>query len=224
VVQLDPLINQRKLIDRSYMSTVLEKVEKEMPKEFNVKNPGFLIIENEKSHPKTSGLKFPLVCKTFQACGSASAHQMGIVFDEESRKAFKPPIIAQEYYNHGATIFKIFVIGDTFKIIRRESLPDLSPNLKSTILFDSQQSISSQKEKFGVQEIKSEMKDPPLNVIDALSKSISKNLGLTLFGFDVITQKETGCHAVIDINYFPGYVGFEDFNATLFKFLLSKLK
>ena len=55
---------------------------------------------------------------------------------------------------------------------------------------------------------------------------------LSLFGYDVITRKETGHHAVIDVNYFPskvvtwfkllGYRGFPDFDKILLEFLLSK--
>ena len=33
---------------------------------------------------------------------------------------------------------------------------------------------------------------------------ISSNQNLTMFGIDVVVEKGTGHHAVVDINYFPG--------------------
>lgn len=37
-----------------------------------------------------------------------------------------------------------------------------------------------------------------------MAEFIRKELGLSLFGFDVITHVSTGKHACIDVNYFPG--------------------
>jgi Inositol 1,3,4-trisphosphate 5/6-kinase ATP-grasp domain len=36
---------------------------------------------------------------------------------------------------------------------------------------------------------------------------IRTQLGLSLFGFDVITNVSTGKHGCIDVNYFPGMSG-----------------
>ena len=33
---------------------------------------------------------------------------------------------------------------------------------------------------------------------------ISSNQNLTMFGIDVVVEKGTGHHVVVDINYFPG--------------------
>lgn len=42
--------------------------------------------------------------------------------------------------------------------------------------------------------------------IRGLSEGISQSLGLTLFGFDVITRVEDGVHAAVDVNYFPSEI------------------
>lgn len=50
---------------------------------------------------------------------------------------------------------------------------------------------------------------PPCDdVIRELSRSLRQTLGVSLFGIDVIINNQTGQHAVIDINAFPGTCGF----------------
>lgn len=45
---------------------------------------------------------------------------------------------------------------------------------------------------------------PSDDVIRELSRSLRQALGVSLFGIDVIINNQTGQHAVIDINAFPG--------------------
>lgn len=45
---------------------------------------------------------------------------------------------------------------------------------------------------------------PNDDVIRKLSRSLRQALGVSLFGIDVIINNQTGQHAVIDINAFPG--------------------
>lgn len=46
---------------------------------------------------------------------------------------------------------------------------------------------------------------PNDDVIRKLSRSLRQALGVSLFGIDVIINNQTGQHAVIDINAFPGW-------------------
>ena len=53
---------------------------------------------------------------------------------------------------------------------------------------------------------------PSSEILKDLVSSVTKSLNLSLFGFDVIVENDTGMHYVIDINAFPGepedsYVG-----------------
>lgn len=48
---------------------------------------------------------------------------------------------------------------------------------------------------------------PSDDVIRELSRSLRQALGVSLFGIDVIINNQTGQHAVIDINAFPGRCG-----------------
>ena len=48
---------------------------------------------------------------------------------------------------------------------------------------------------------------PSDDVIRELSRSLREALGVSLFGIDVIINNQTGQHAVIDVNAFPGRCG-----------------
>lgn len=45
---------------------------------------------------------------------------------------------------------------------------------------------------------------PSDEVIRGLSQALRQALGVSLFGIDIIINNQTGQHAVIDINAFPG--------------------
>lgn len=57
---------------------------------------------------------------------------MGVVFNEAGLHDFEPPFVAQEFYNHNATIFKIFVLGDSIDCIRRKSVPNVNKTCMSS--------------------------------------------------------------------------------------------
>jgi inositol-1,3,4-trisphosphate 5/6-kinase/inositol-tetrakisphosphate 1-kinase len=47
------------------------------------------------------------------------------------------------------------------------------------------------------------------DIVDSLVEEFKKTLNLSLFGIDVIVEKGTGKHAVIDVNVFPGTSPYE---------------
>jgi len=211
VVEVDPLARQKPLVDRGIMSLLLNKLNTDLPPELNVLCPQYVVIENKLPNysqilSKTN-IKFPVMCKTIQACGSRAAHEMGIVFTESDLHSFETPFIVQEYVNHDSTLFKVFVIGEFIDVVRRGSLRNVAPTETKPLLFDSQKPLPAhlvdtthQPPAIGV----------PSQTIKAMAEHIRKDLGLSLFGFDVITNSATHKHACIDVNYFPGYVGVPD--------------
>ncbi len=46
--------------------------------------------------------------------------------------------------------------------------------------------------------------EPNNDVIQNISRRLRQALGISLFGIDIIINNQTGQHAVIDINAFPG--------------------
>ncbi|XP_068322946.1 inositol-tetrakisphosphate 1-kinase 1-like [Pyrus communis] len=53
------------------------------------------------------GLKFPVIAKPLVADGSAKSHKMALVFNHDGLNNLKPPIVLQEFVNHGGVIFKM---------------------------------------------------------------------------------------------------------------------
>lgn len=210
VIEIDPLARQIPLVDRGIMSRLLHKLNTDLPSELNVLCPQYLVVEQKQANYNQllsqANIKFPVVCKTIQACGSRAAHEMGIVFTEGDLHSFEAPFMVQEYVNHDATLFKVFVIGEFIDVVRRGSLRNVAPTETKPLLFDSQKPLPE----YLTQSTTIKTPDVPANVIKAMAEHIRKQLGLSLFGFDVITNSATHKHACIDVNYFPGYVGVPD--------------
>lgn len=72
------------------------------------------------------GLKFPLIAKPVLADGSAASHEMFLVLNKNGLKKLKQPIVMQEFVNHGGVIFKVYVVGEHLKCVKRRSLLDIS--------------------------------------------------------------------------------------------------
>ncbi|KAF3434531.1 hypothetical protein FNV43_RR21616 [Rhamnella rubrinervis] len=73
-----------------------------------------------------AGLNLPLVAKPLLVDGSAKSHELFLAYDEFSLSELEPPLVLQEFVNHGGVLFKIFIVGETIKVVRRFSLPDVS--------------------------------------------------------------------------------------------------
>ncbi|KAM7375847.1 hypothetical protein PAMP_005614 [Pampus punctatissimus] len=65
---------------------------------------------------------------------------------------------------------------------------------------------------------------PSDDVMRELSRCLRQALGVSLFGIDVIINNQTGQHAVIDINAFPGYEGVPEFFNHLLNHISSVLQ
>eukprot|EP00249_Psilotum_nudum_P021373 c28085_g6_i1 orf=878-1975(-) len=72
-----------------------------------------------------AGLKLPLVAKPLVVDGTAKSHALSLVFNEICLAELDPPLVLQEFVNHAGVLFKVYVVGDTVKAMRRLSLPDV---------------------------------------------------------------------------------------------------
>ncbi|XP_014503032.2 uncharacterized protein LOC106763348 [Vigna radiata var. radiata] len=70
-------------------------------------------------------LKYPVIAKPLVADGSAKSHKMALVYNHEGLNSLKPPVVVQELVNHGGVIFKVYVIGERVRCVKRKSLPDV---------------------------------------------------------------------------------------------------
>ncbi|KAL0002172.1 hypothetical protein SO802_015953 [Lithocarpus litseifolius] len=74
------------------------------------------------------GFKFPFIAKPVLVEGRAKSHEMFLVFNENELKKLKlkKPFVMQGFVNHGGVIFKVYVVGDHVKCMKRKSLLDIS--------------------------------------------------------------------------------------------------
>mmetsp|Transcript_14568 Transcript_14568/g.22463 ORF Transcript_14568/g.22463 Transcript_14568/m.22463 type:complete len:538 (-) Transcript_14568:235-1848(-) len=92
----------------------------------------------------TAPFTFPLIAKPLTAAGTVESHKLGIVLGKGGLKKLQKPCIVQEYANHDAALFKVYVLGEEVFVYRRPSLPNLPTGESSSrvygdlVEFDSQ--------------------------------------------------------------------------------------
>jgi len=211
MIQLDPLEGQARLISRPQMLESFRNVAKKIT---NLYVPQSLVLETIEL---PNDFPFPAICKTLDATGPITSHDMSIIWDKQGLADLPRPLLVQQFINHDSTIFKVFTIADYWYMVKRPSIKNFHPDASNgnPVQFNSQQF----KELQGVPTAPI----PPQYIIDTLSKSLRDDLGLTLIGLDIITCSTTGKHYIIDANYFPGYTGVDDCPQKLLDLVLCKL-
>uniref|UniRef100_A0A8C9RW00 Inositol-tetrakisphosphate 1-kinase n=1 Tax=Scleropages formosus TaxID=113540 RepID=A0A8C9RW00_SCLFO len=197
-------------------------------------------------------LTFPFICKTRVAHGTNS-HEMAIIFSEEDLKNVQPPCVIQSFINHNAVLYKVFVVGESYTVVERPSLRNFPSGSagetvfrchgsarkrhtgagsgrwrhKRKAIFFNSHNVSkpeSSSDLTSRENVEGVSQPPSDDVIRELSRALRQALGVSLFGIDVIINNQTGQHAVIDINAFPGYEGVPEFFNDLLNHIISVLQ
>nr|XP_020446523.1 inositol-tetrakisphosphate 1-kinase [Monopterus albus] len=230
-IVLDPLPAIRTLLDRCKSYQLIHRIESCM-KDERICSPPFMVLNTECSPDvleqiRRQGLSFPFICKTRVAHGTNS-HEMAIIFSEEDLKSVKPPCVIQSFINHNAVLYKVFVVGDSYTVVERPSLKNFpaGPADRKAIFFNSHNvsKPESSSDLTSRENVEGVSQPPNEDVIRELSKSLRQALSVSLFGIDVIINNQTGQHAVIDINAFPGYEGVPEFFSDLLNHISSVLQ
>nr|XP_046269201.1 inositol-tetrakisphosphate 1-kinase [Scatophagus argus]XP_046269203.1 inositol-tetrakisphosphate 1-kinase [Scatophagus argus] len=230
-IVLDPLPAIRTLLDRCKSYQLIHRIESCMQDE-RICSPPFMVLNTDCSPDvleqiKRQGLTFPFICKTRVAHGTNS-HEMAIIFSEEDLKDVRPPCVIQSFINHNAVLYKVFVVGDSYTVVERPSLKNFpaGPTDRKAIFFNSH-NVSKPESSSDLttrENVEGVSQPPSDDVIRELSRSLRQALGVSLFGIDVIINNQTGQHAVIDINAFPGYEGVPEFFNDLLNHITSVLQ
>ncbi|XP_030400199.1 inositol-tetrakisphosphate 1-kinase-like [Gopherus evgoodei] len=176
---------------------------------------------------REQGLTFPLICKTRVAHGPSS-HEMALIFNEEGLEEVSAPCLLQSFINHDAVLFKVFVVGSSHFVVRRPSLKNFprGESARKSIFFNSC-SVSKPESCSRLTELDEatlEPTPPSDNVVCRAVRGLRSALGLSLFGLDLIVEKQTGRCAVIDVNAFPGYEGVPEFFSALLNHIETLLE
>lgn len=230
-IVLDPLPAIRTLLDRCKSYQLVHRIESSMQDE-RICSPPFMVLNSECSPDvleqiRKQGLTFPFICKTRVAHGTNS-HEMAIIFSEEDLKDVKPPCVIQSFINHNAVLYKVFVVGDSHTVVERPSLKNFpaGPADRKAIFFNSHNvsKPESSSDLTSRDNVEGVSQPPNSEVIRELCRALRQALGVSLFGIDVIINNQTGQHAVIDINAFPGYEGVPEFFNDLLSHISSVLQ
>ncbi|KAH7365127.1 hypothetical protein KP509_18G010200 [Ceratopteris richardii] len=170
-----------------------------------------------------AGLKFPLVAKPKFIDGTANSHALSLAFNEVCLSELKPPLVLQEFINHGGVLFKVYIIGHIIKVARRFSLPDVCANEVNRTGVIPFPRVSCAAASADGADLDPNVKElPPMEMLESLSKELRSRLGLSLFNLDMIREGGKGSRFyVIDINYFPGYGKVPEYERVFTDFLVS---
>ncbi|XP_059631190.1 inositol-tetrakisphosphate 1-kinase 3-like [Cornus florida] len=171
-----------------------------------------------------AGLLLPLVAKPLVVDGSAKSHELSLAFDQFSLKKLEPPLVLQEFVNHGGVLFKVYIIGEAIKVVRRFSLPDFCERelAKSVGVFQFPR-VSCAAASADDADLDPRVAElPPRPLLERLARELRRRLGLRLFNLDIIREHGTRDRFyVIDINYFPGYGKMPEYEHIFTDFLLG---
>jgi len=182
-------------------------------------------VDEIKQQLKRSNVQFPFICKKNISHGSKS-HKMCLIFNEEGLKDVDPPSVAQTFIDHGALLYKIYVIGDKYHMVERPSLRNFAMSRwkdHQTIFFNSHDISSgdSLRSKLTTldEDEKVKISHSVVNnsIIRRLIKQLSSEIQMTMYGIDIIVCPKTQKHYVIDVNVFPGYDGVDEYLEILVK-------
>ncbi|XP_040902548.1 inositol-tetrakisphosphate 1-kinase-like isoform X2 [Toxotes jaculatrix] len=210
-VLLDPLPAMTQLLDRFASYRIMSKLHNSL-RDWRICSPPYLEIHSVsdlssiQQAVKAQDLSFPLICKTRVAHGSLSH---------------------ESFVNHGAVLHKVFVVGDKHFCVERPSLKNFpsGPCDRKTIFFNSHQ-VSKPESSSDLTALDEQMPclpPPSSQAVAALVRELRVQLGMALFGVDVIINIQTHTLTVIDINIFPGYEGVPQFFSSLLSHIESVL-
>ncbi|KAJ8771374.1 hypothetical protein K2173_026551 [Erythroxylum novogranatense] len=171
-----------------------------------------------------AGLMLPLVAKPLVADGSAKSHELSLAFDRHSLQKLEPPLVLQEFVNHGGVMFKVYIVGDAIKVVRRFSLPDVCKRELASnagvLRFPRVSCAAASADDADLDPRVAEL--PPRPLLEKVAKELRRRLGLRLFNLDIIREYGKGDqYYVIDINYFPGYGKMPEYEHIFTDFLLN---
>ncbi|BAT99617.1 hypothetical protein LR48_Vigan06g085600 [Vigna angularis] len=177
-------------------------------------------------------LKSPVIAKPLVADGSAKSHKMALVYNHEGLNSLKPPVVVQEFVNHGGVIFKVYVVGERVRCVKRKSLPDVeeeelmkvSEDLWAFSQFSNLASDERIDDKYYKMMHLDDAEMPPLSFVTQIARELRRVMKLNLFNFDVIRDsRRKNRYLIVDINYFPGYAKMPGYETVFTEFLCDVL-
>ncbi|KAG5530348.1 hypothetical protein RHGRI_025327 [Rhododendron griersonianum] len=116
----------------------------------------------------------------------------------------------QEYVDHSSSVFKFYVLGEKVFYAVKKSMPNADSLMKLSekkyglkpLLFDSLKSLPTSKENqnHGDGNCQNANHEMDIQLVTDAACWLRRMLNLTIFGFDVVIQENTGDHVIVDVN------------------------
>lgn len=150
------------------------------------------------------GLRFPLVAKPVEVDGSAASHDLCLVYRREGLRGLRgrPPLVLQEFANHGGVLFKVYVVGDRATCVVRSSLPDVPPErlrdpaAAAAAPFANISLLAPS----GGDEGSEKVVPPPQDFVDRVAREIRRAVGLHLINTSTSSERGTTLRAATPIS------------------------
>eukprot|EP01059_Diplonema_ambulator_P035577 TRINITY_DN841_c0_g5_i1.p1 TRINITY_DN841_c0_g5~~TRINITY_DN841_c0_g5_i1.p1 ORF type:complete len:726 (+),score=249.28 TRINITY_DN841_c0_g5_i1:38-2179(+) len=235
-----PLACEMKLVDRYSMVDLLKRVVRVVRKisgnKCDVGVPEWVCCDKE--HMDIKPPPFPVVVKAKSTAVKQMGvvfNKDGL--DRFMEKSQSEQFTLEQYIPHSGIVFKIYVIGKHTYVAGRPSLPDLCacPRSLQAISKEIQGEfttyptsdacngyltfysnlITNREGKVSCLSLydhtMSELSDLEYLTVKLMQEAIQSEWGIDLFGFDVLVDKNTKKHYVVDVNVLPGYKGVDKF-------------
>ncbi|KAL6471974.1 hypothetical protein MHYP_G00206240 [Metynnis hypsauchen] len=167
------------------------------------------------------------VCVSEKKRRRMKAVEMSLIFNPAGLRDVQTPCVLQSFVNHGAVLHKVFVVGEDHFTVERPSLKNFpaGPHNRETIFFNSHEvsKPESCSHLTALDETMPRLPAPSNDAMVALVKELRAELGMALFGVDVIVNIHNHTLTIIDINIFPGYEGVPQFFSSLVNHIESVL-
>lgn len=231
VIMVDPLENIQHLLDRTRTYNLISS--SQLGREDVLFTPAFVElttsdVDANLAKLKAAGVSFPIICKPTVAHGSRLAHQMALMFNEKGLSDVNPPCVAQTFINHGAVLYKLYVVGDKWYQVDRPSLKNFYAGDHETIFFDSHAVSKADSDcclnKLDAVDQGIPLHQPTTAKMQEIVSTVRETLQMGLFGVDVVIDIESCRYAIVDINAFPGYDGVGEFFDDLINYIIGEIK
>ncbi|EPS67723.1 hypothetical protein M569_07050, partial [Genlisea aurea] len=212
---IDPIDSILPLLDRLKIQQILSGLETLSSQGgHKIRAPHFLKL-NSFEEPyleqrmAEANLSLPNIVKPQVACGVSNAHSMAIVFSMNQYKSLNVPLpsVIQEYVDHSSLLYKFYALGNKKFYAVKKSIPNVetlrklfTDNGSEPLYFNSLSSLP-----VVVDHLTSSAHSIDLELVSDAADWLRRVLNLTVIGFDVVVQENTGDHVIVDLNYLPSF-------------------
>jgi len=230
---VEPLSSVMRVATRTEMCCALAEASEQCKHELEVPTWRRVIAHEPSSmfnEVMNINMRAPFIVKPELACGAGWAHRMLLVlrpsllmtsdFDGLGSSA-----IVQRFVNHSGMLHKAYKLGGGLVTVSKHSLPDIEEALEhwpssAAVRFHSLKELNLPAQRlwpYNEQQnpleshsspqssSSSDVEAPAISAqsVSRAANAVEASVGMSIFGLDIVVERESGRQFAIDLNYFP---------------------